>query len=857
MSDHFIGIDFGTSNSSVAWYDPRSGQADVILNAEGEAKTPSLVYFGGGETLIGKPVDELIEDAAADQEQRGDIFQRTQISIKRRLVNPKRIFLPGGRIVTPVEVAAEILKKLKHDVEEGHFHEEVRRAVITCPAEYDSVKRGVIKQAGLVAGFDEVELLEEPVAGALAYARAGLNVGSHVLVYDLGGGTFDLAVLNNEDDETFRVAMQPKGMERCGGDDFDLALYRYCDKIVQRELGRPILPASGDIDLKFLRLCRRRKENLSWREKGEFSSLLSSNNGATRFRHDIDRGTFERLIDEYIADTVRLTEEIIEQANAEGHELDSVVLIGGSSRVPLVLKRLDETLPVDPLGFDKKDVAVALGAAHYANILWGRKIKPATGLPSNPGVEQYKQEIESALRDGRLNKAKSDQLGAFASRLGLNAGEAAQVELRILGSSREDILLQQYRRAVEMACKDEKLGSLEVEWLGAVASEMGLDEVRAVTCEREAVGATKEEIYRRTREKPQPSPETVGFSPMHTLTGHSNAVNAIAFSPDGRFLVSGGADGAVGGWDAHVGRSVGTLAGHSGRVNSVAFDPEGRAVASGGSDKKIRVWGLPNGEPLHALDHTDWVFSVAISHVNRFLASGGADAEIKLWDLQTGKLLRNLTGHSYWVLSVAIGPDGRTLVSGSADGTVRVWNLETSEQSHVFEHPDLVHCVALGPDAVFVATGCEDGMVRVFNIQTGELTRTLLGHSAPILSVTISSDRRQIISGGADGKIKVWSFETGEPLDILSGHSAAVGSVAMSPNGQLLASGGHDREIRIWRKAGTEGRNDRTTVVGSGPPDLPRPTHDRPPKLPDPSRGRPPPPPPPPPPPRRPPGLPN
>lgn len=184
------------------------------------------------QTLVGKPVDELIEDVTNDRPRREEVFGRTITSIKRSLISPPRIALPDGRYVRPVDVVAEILGNLKREAEEGHFHEEVRRVVITCPAEFNVIQRRKIEEGGRLAGFEEVALIEEPAAAALAYARVGLEMGEHVLVYDLGGGTFDLAVLENEE-ETFRVAMEPKGIDRCGGDDFDLALYYHCEEIAR------------------------------------------------------------------------------------------------------------------------------------------------------------------------------------------------------------------------------------------------------------------------------------------------------------------------------------------------------------------------------------------------------------------------------------------------------------------------------------------------------------------------------------------------------------------------------------------------------------------------------------------------
>src|SRR5919202_6245816 len=381
-------------------------------------RTPSLVYFDENETLVGEPVENLLQGISTDRARRNEVFQRTIASIKRNLLSPPRIALPGRRYVRPVEVVAEILKKLKRDAEEGYFHEEVRRAIITCPAEFNVLQRQKIEEAGLLAGFSEVVLLEEPVAGALAYARAGLDVGKHVLVYDLGGGTFDLAVLDNED-ESFHVAMEPKGVERCGGDDFDHALYYHCDEIARKELGRPI-SLTGDVDLSFLQEVRRRKESLTYQERSKLGIYLSSDNGPVRFEHELDRQTFEKLIEEYIETSSRLTEEILEQASAAGHEVDTVVLVGGSVRVPLVVRTLKETLPVAPLGFDKRDVAVALGAAHYTVIRWPGPRGAETGTDTETQgatdrkpIGQYQAAVEEAFLDKKLTKVEIDRLNAF------------------------------------------------------------------------------------------------------------------------------------------------------------------------------------------------------------------------------------------------------------------------------------------------------------------------------------------------------------------------------------------------------------------------------------------------------------
>ncbi len=815
-----IGIDFGTTNSSVAWYNPRTGEAEVILNAEGEVKTPSLVYFGERETLVGKQVEDEIENLSMDPAQRDEATERIFKSIKRKLLSPSSIALPDDHFIRPVEVVAEILKKLKRDAERGHFDgEEVKRAVITHPAEFKPNQKDQIEKAARLAGFTEVKLLDEPSAAALAYARAGHNVGEHVLVYDLGGGTFDLAVLDNEEG-SFHVAMRPKGEEHLGGDDFDRALYRYCDEVARRELGRPI-SATENEDLKYLRECRKRKENFSYKETVRFSDYLASEGVPVRFEHEVDRETFEDRIKEYVETTARLTKEILEEARSRGHEVDSIVLIGGSSRVRLVIETLEQTLPagMSLRDWGRKDVAVALGAAHYANMVWGTDGPDGS---TDPALEKYRETVEEVFADRELDKAEVDRLVTFAEQLGLSQEQTANVERRVMGGTKKDVLYGQYRRLVEMVWADGKLNGMEVEWLGAEADELGLSREETANAESEVMGATREVVAGRQSPDIKPLVASESFVLAHKLAGHTDEVHGVAFGPDGQSLASGGSDyHALRGWNARTGRSAGALDGHTGRINSVAFSPDGNLLASGGFDKSIKIWKLPNGEPFHSLDHGAWVFSLAIGSGResgrQLLASGGADGKIKLWSLENGKLTRTFAGHSHWVLSMAIDPDKQLLLSGSADKTVKVWDLKarTDEPLHIFEHPDWVRSVALGSDGRLAASGGEDGVIRLWDLKTGKLVRTMTGHSGPVLSVAMSPDGKLLASGGADGKIKTWNPSTGEPLHVLLGHRGGVGSVAVSSDGELLASGGHDRAVKVWKK---EEIPWSTVVVPQDPP---------------------------------------
>ena len=255
----FIGIDFGTCNSSMAWFNRETRHAEVLKNAEGEEKTPSVVCFGERETLVGK----LAEDALADEEMRSFVYPP---GAKRDLGNRTMAVALGGRLVRPHDVAVEVLRKLKHDAEELHFHATVPLAVITVPATFDQLEHGQIEKAGLLAGFQRVAVLEEPVAAALAYLHSGYQVGHRILVFDLGGGTFDLAVLAHErQPDAFALDQEPRGLRK-GGEDFDRALYALLDRKAREEsrsLGDP-----GSLNLRILRQCRERKENLSVRSRG-------------------------------------------------------------------------------------------------------------------------------------------------------------------------------------------------------------------------------------------------------------------------------------------------------------------------------------------------------------------------------------------------------------------------------------------------------------------------------------------------------------------------------------------------------------------------------------------------------------
>jgi WD40 repeat protein len=286
-----------------------------------------------------------------------------------------------------------------------------------------------------------------------------------------------------------------------------------------------------------------------------------------------------------------------------------------------------------------------------------------------------------------------------------------------------------------------------------------------------------------------------------TLTGHSDMVTSVVYSPDGRYLASGSDDKTIKIWEVATGKELRTLTGHSDRVSSVAYSPDGRYLASGSSDDTIKIWEVATGKQLRTLTgHYGEVYSVVYSPDGRYLASGSWDKTIKVWDVVTGKQLRTLTGHSSPVLSVVYSPDGRYLARGSWYRTIKIWEVATGKELRTLAgHSGSVLSVVYSHDGRYLASGSGHNTITIWEVATGKELRTLTGHSSRVESVVYSPDGRYLASGSRDKTIKIWEVATGKELRTLTGHSSWVLSVVYSPDGRYLASGSRDKTIKIWR----------------------------------------------------------
>ncbi|CQH53574.1 Hsp70-type molecular chaperone DnaK [Halobacterium hubeiense] len=416
-SEKILGIDLGTTNSAFAVME--GGDPEIIVNSEGDRTTPSVVAFDDGERLIGKPAkNQAVQNS-----------DQTVASIKRHMGEDYTVELDGEEY-TPEQISAMILQKIKHDAEEYLGHD-VEKAVITVPAYFNDKQRQATKDAGEIAGFEVERIVNEPTAASMAY---GLDEDQDqtVLVYDLGGGTFDVSILDLGAGVYEVVATN--GDNDLGGDDWDQAIIDYLADEFENEHG---------IDLRDDEQALQRLKDAAEEAKIELSSrkettvnlpfVTATDSGPVHLEQDITRAKFESLTEDLIERTVGPTEQALEDAGLSKSDIDEVILVGGSTRMPQVQEKVEDLVGQEPKKNVNPDEAVALGAAVQGGVLSGEvdDIVLVDVTPLSLGIE-----VKGGLFERLIEK--NTAIPTEASKVFTTAADnQTSVQIRVFQGERE------------------------------------------------------------------------------------------------------------------------------------------------------------------------------------------------------------------------------------------------------------------------------------------------------------------------------------------------------------------------------------------------------------------------------------
>jgi curved DNA-binding protein CbpA/ribosomal protein L40E/DNA-binding beta-propeller fold protein YncE len=717
------------------------------------------------------------------------------------------------------------------------------------------------KFSSLLSGCFEnenIELVTEPEA-ALRFHLWSQTVSEMpsepvVLVVDFGAGTTDIVLARLSEDGRSLVESRSYG-ERYGGGDFDVKVATYIADCLK-------IPLKEELPLALKQRGKELKEQFSHAmSAGQQQSMMSVAvlidgefyGGIVR----LDRATFESeavaggLVNEFEG----LLSRAMTRFGTEPQDVGAVIVTGGGAWWYFVEGALRQFFPNRPVLIGAEpDKAISKGLTLTAmsvprrgrnvtvslELTWEEAQQGCTKTVQVEGREEMIQ-IQAGVVDGQEIVLKGK---GCPGEHGGSAGDIIiQIRVILPSPQRGDDL----QATLELTWDEAQLGCEKrvVTEIGAGIVEVpaGVKDGQTLRCKGQGkpgqfggdAGDLLVRILVAEPETPSRNGRGAVFTLWRTLTGHTQTVKAIAFSPDGKSLASGSATkkgkadvDEVTLWDVPSGMWQMTFEGHggafimiwaeqSGSVRGLAFSPDGKTLATASEDWSIKLWDVTTGKMKRRLKHSKPVRAVAFSPDGKMVASA-TDQEmvVKLWDAQTGALKQTLSGHLANVECVTFSPDGETLASGGVGASLILWNAETGAQKVMLTGyngkvkgiADSVVSVAFSPDGKALASGCltkEGGLIVAWDVQTESVRwKTPIG-SAPS-SVAFSPDGTMIASGGSRkegehdlGEVRIWDARTGTLKTILTSPSDRVESVAFSRDGQIIACGTAGGVVELWR----------------------------------------------------------
>ncbi|MEU6825989.1 Hsp70 family protein [Streptomyces atriruber] len=752
MEQPVLAIDFGTSASSAALLTD-AGTRLLKERATGAWAWPSAVCLRDDTLLIGTPAEhrKKVRPELYRNEFKRDIGQDAPIPL-------------GESSFAPGDLVARVLAAFR-DEAERLLGGPVDRAVLTVPAAYGPAdpRRQVMLEAGRAAGFAAVELLAEPAAAAYApVAGKPVGPGQTLLVYDFGGGTFDAALVRLRAGGSHEV-LGHDALDDCGGSDIDALLLTEIRRRGGEAMAAALRPAAQTAGA---RTAARRNAL----ELGDFARGLKHQLSADSYVEDIfgstdvvvelDRKRFVKIVEPLLARTVDCCRNLLTAAELTIEQVDAVLLVGGTTRMPAVADLVQQALGRPLRSVEDPELAVAQGAARWASYAAERHLVPA----DHPRGERP---LSWQFADGTVELVQWLQ----APGASYAAGEALALARPSDGSLWE---LRAEGRPGRIVAQHAAVGQTVVsgDWLVTVGSPEGQE----VT---EPGGGTTAWL-------------SEGWLLRTVRHAKDSEVVPPSLSTDGQWLATGASDGTACVLEMTTGRTLTTVR-HPEPVLSVAVGDGGSLLASGARGPDARL--SRRSDSVVVSTHGDWVRAVAVTEDGRWFASGSDDAVVHVWDVRAHRRIASLR-HESWVLALALSADGSVLATGERDGTCRVWSVPDAAETWSVPYGVAVNGVSLSADGRRLAVGVQTGRVHVWDVQQRDCLLTL-DHTAAVNSVSLSSDGSLLAVAPALWAAQVRSVDTDRLLCEIP-HPEALTGASLSGDGRRLATSCQDGTARVW-----------------------------------------------------------